>query len=315
MNKKGYIAYLESKGHTVNNIKYNIKLVEKFFAKVKKEDIHITKPDVLKYLEYLKTHTKQQNATRHKSLLALNHYFTFLYQNGQVAENPCFLIKIRGIKRKQLYNIFTPEELEELCDNYYELFVRNFEDNHYRHTPQQEKSALCRSRNALILSILVNQGVTTGEINKIELEDIDLIKAKIKIRGGQHSNGRTISLKATQIGLIIYYLQNIRPKILEYHTTENNRLFLALPDSNKQSTNSIGLVSAYVHLSNQLKTINKKFLNFKQVRASVITSWIKNYGLRKAQYLAGHRYTSSTENYLQNNLDDLIDDINKLHPF
>jgi hypothetical protein len=31
--------------------------------------------------------------------------------------------------------------------------------------------------------------------------------------------------------------------------------------------------------------------------------------------MAGHRYISSTENYLPNNIDDLIDDIKKLHPF
>lgn len=315
MDKKGFTAYLESKGNTVENIHYNIRFIEKFFAKVKKEDINITKPDILKYLEYLKTHTRQQNETRRHCLAALNHYFTFLYKNEKISDNPCFLIKIRGLKRKRLYNIFTPEELDTLCDNYYELFVRNFDNSRFRNELQQQMSDLSRSQNAVILSILVNQGVTTGEINKIELDDVDLIKAKIKIRGGLSSNERTIPLKATQIGLIIHYLQNIRPKILEYNTNESNKLFLSFPDNTKKSTNSKYLQYTYFQLTNQLKTINKKFLNFKQVRASVISFWIKNHGLRKAQYLAGHRYVSSTENYLQNNLDDLIDDINKLHPF
>jgi integrase len=202
-----------------------------------------------------------------------------------------------------------------MCDNYYQLFVRNFDDSRHRHKQQRKEAALCKERNAVILSIFVNQGATTGEINKIELDDLDLIKAKIKIRGGLSSNERILPLKATQIGLIMNYLQNIRPQLLAYHTTENNKLFLALPESSKKETDSDGLVSAYVYLTKQVKTFNQQFLNFKQVRASVITFWIKTYGLRKAQYMAGHRYVSSTENYLQNNLDYLIEDINKLHPF
>ena len=315
MNKKGFTAYLESKEYTVKTIKYSIKFVENFFARLKKEETQITKPDVLKYLEYLKTHTKQQNSSRNHQLSALNHYFTFLYKEGKITENPCLLIKIRGIKRKTLYKIFTPEELDELCDNYYELFVRNFDDSHHRSNPQRQRAALCRERNAVILSILTNQGVVTGEMNKMELDDVDLIKAKIKIRGGRHSNERTIPLKASQIGLIMNYLQNIRPQILEYQTKETNKLFLPLPNGNQKQTNSDVLSNIFIKLTKQTKTINKKFFNFKQVRASVITNWLKIYGLRKTQYLAGHRYVSSTEDYLPNNLDNLIDDINKLNPF
>ena len=315
MDTKGFTEYSEEKGHIAKTIKANIKYIEQFFAKVKKEDTQITKPDVLKYLEYLKTHTKQQNKSRQNCLAALNHYFIFLLRNGLIAENPCFLLKIRGIKRKTLYKIFTAEELDTLCDNYYELFVRNFDDSRHRSDHQRREAALCKQRNALILSIFIYQGATTGEVNKIELEDIDLIKAKIKIRGGRHSNERILLLNASQIGFLMYYLQNIRPQLLEYHTNETNKLFLALPENNQQTTNSNGLVSAYVHLTKQVKTINPKFLNFKQVRASVITCWLKNYGLRKTQYMAGHRYVSSTESYLSNNLENLIDDISKLHPF
>lgn len=52
-----------------------------------------------------------------------------------------------------------------------------------------------------------------------------------------------------------------------------------------------------------------------QLRASVITQWIKLYNLRKVQVMAGHRYISSTEAYKANNLDDLKEDIKNYHPF
>jgi site-specific recombinase XerD len=283
--------------------------------KTKKEDIQVTKPDVLKFMEYLKNRNLQKSY-RSQYLNAINHYFTFLYQEGKIAKNPCLFLKMRGVTKKTLYKIYTPEELEQLFDAYYQLFVRNYDDSYMRKHCQKQ-SRLSKERNALALSILFNQGATTSEIEKIELSDIDLIKATLKIRGSKKSNERVLPLKATQIGLFMNYLQKIRPQLLAYHKTNPDKLFLPLTKAkySGKEVHKEPLMYAFFALTNQLKSIDKQFLNVLQVRASVITFWIKTQGLRKAQYLAGHRYVSSTERYLHNNLDGLIDDINKLHPF
>jgi len=315
MDKTGFRKYLENKDLTPTSITVYTRFTERFFEKVKKEDIQITKPDVLNYLEYLQKNKRLENITRSVHLLAINHYFTFLYQAEKIAKNPCLLLKIRGKNKKKLYKIYTPEELEQLYDAYYQVFVRNFDNSHYRYEQQRQCSALGRERNALILSILINQGISTTEIDKIEVSDLDLIKATIRIRGGKKLNDRTLPLKVTQIGLIMHYLQNVRPQLLEYQAIENNKLFLLLPIPRKKEVKNDNLKGIFHSFTLQMKTIDKQFINFLQVRASVITFWIKTQGLRKAQYLAGHRYISGTENYLPNNLDNLIDDINKLNPF
>jgi len=59
---------------------------------------------------------------------------------------------------------------------------------------------------------------------------------------------------------------------------------------------------------------NQKVMNIKQIRASVITNWLGQYNLRKVQYLAGHRYISSTERYLQDDLENLHEIVNNFHP-
>ena len=64
-----------------------------------------------------------------------------------------------------------------------------------------------------------------------------------------------------------------------------------------------------------LRRINRSVKNLDQVRASVITHWVKAHDLRKAQYMAGHRYVSSTEAYKQQLLDELQADVKKFHPF
>lgn len=315
MNKSGFINYLESKGLAPLTQGQYLLDLQTFFNRVKKEDIQVTKPDILKHLEYLKKKKGLQNVTRQHHLIALNHYFTFLYQNAQITENPCLFIKIRGTNKKKLYKIYTPEELDGLFDSYYQLFVRGYDDSRHRHEAQRHYSTLYRERNALIVSILFNQGTTTSEIEKIQINDIDLIKATLKIRGGKRGNDRTLTLKATQIGLFMHYLQNIRPQLLEYQTTENEKLFLPLPAIHLKATSNEINREIFSPIVIQIKTIDKQFINFQQIRASVITFWIKTQGLRKAQYLAGHRYICTTEKYVANDLENLTEDINKLHPF
>ena len=319
MDKQGFTTYLEGKDFSTRTIECYIKRVDFFFGKYKiqKEDIKVTKPDILDFLEYLKNSRVQQSKSRTHYLVALNHYFNFLYEEGQIAQNPCWFLKLRGAKKKKLYNTYTPEELETLFDNYYQLFIRNFNDSHYRSDHQRNKTALCRERNIVILSILINQGITTGEIEKIELDDIDLFKAKIKIRGGRKSKERTLSLKATQIGLIMNYLEKIRPQLSTLQTGNTNYLFFALPSDSKctKKQSKEPLLSVFKQLAKQIQHIDKKFLKFTQIRVSVITSWLKTQNLRKTQYMAGHSNISSTEYYLSNNLDDLTENIHKLNPF
>ncbi len=66
-------------------------------------------------------------------------------------------------------------------------------------------------------------------------------------------------------------------------------------------------VNAVYNVVKKIKSQNKKVLNAQQIHASVITHWVKQYNLRKAQYMAGHRYVSSTERYLINDMDGLQD--------
>ena len=313
MKNKEFTAYLESKNLSVSSINYYSMYVEWFFRWAKKEDIQVTKPDILKYLEYLKNRKQVQNTTRKGYLTALNHYFTFLLQAEMVTENPCQFLKIRGTNKKQLHKLYTSEELDLLFDNYYQYFVRGYDDSHIPKN-QQKYSGLNRQRNTVILSLLVYQGIRTNEIGTIKTDDLDLIKANIKIRN-KKAGERVLPLKASQIGLFINYLQNIRPQIVEYQTVENEKLFLPLPKSGKRTAGEDMLKHIFKPLVGQVKTIDKQFLNFEQVRASVITFWLKTQGLRKTQYLAGHSTIISTENYLPNDIDNLIDDINKLHPF
>jgi integrase/recombinase XerD len=73
-------------------------------------------------------------------------------------------------------------------------------------------------------------------------------------------------------------------------------------------------INIWKALSREVKTVNKQFINFQQIRASVITHWLKQYNLRQVQYMAGHRFISSTERYLAGQIEELQEEIDNYHP-
>jgi site-specific recombinase XerD len=308
-----FIKYLEQKNLSKSTQKSYLRHVSLFQNWYQKEVENCSKSDVLKYLEYLKNIKNQANITRKNTLIALNHYFLHLIENERIAENPTSFLKIRGTRRKSLYKTYSLEELDNIYDNYYHVIISNFDDKNI--SPNQQKPAiLSRQRNYMMLGLLVYQGLSTNELQNITLSDLDLNKANIKIKSTSKSNQRTLNLKAAQIGGLMNYVQNIRPQFFEF-CAESDKLFLALPESGKSKTKSENLMNIIKSLSKQVNIFDKNFVNFKQIRASVITYWLKTEGLRKAQYYAGHKHISSTESYQPNNLDELSSDITKFNPF
>jgi len=320
MEEKQYIKYLQQKGLAKSTQKCyldNTKLFLKWLGTCaeynrSKEDIQCEKKDILNYLDYLKNKRHQKNITRRNQIIAIKHYFDFLQTGNLIETNPTALIKIRGVNRKQLTRIYTSEELDQIYDNYYHVYIRDFDNSHIPKN-QQKQSFLCRNRNFVMLGVLIYQGIITTELNKLDLDDIDLIKGTIKLKSSKRATERTLILKAPQIGSLMNYITTIRPQFLTY-TTESEKLFLPLPPSGNSKTESQDITTIKT-LSNQIKTLDKNFIDFRQVRTSVITNWIKTDGLRKAQHLAGHRHIHSTEAYLPNDLEALINDISTHHPF
>jgi site-specific recombinase XerD len=305
-----FIKYMESKNHAQSTQAGYLKFVELFLLWYKSDPINCTKKDILDYLAYLKKHTKQQNASRRSSITALNHYFNALMQAEMINHNPVARIKMRGANKKQLYKIYTPDELTELADNFYAVFISGFDDSYMKYPTKKHRSYLSRHRDYTMLTFLLFQGLPTAELPKINIDDIDLAKAKVKMRGDKNSGARTMPIQAAQMGALIHYINNIRPLYLDL-CGDTDRLFFSLSAEQYDKTFSAPLRK----LTRKVKSIDRNFINFAQTRASVITHWIQTEGLRKAQYLAGHRNIVSTEMYLPNDINSLMNDIQKFNPF
>jgi len=312
-NEVEFIQFLEAKNLSKKTQIAYIRNIDLFLAWYKKPIINCTKKDVLKYLEHLQVNKNLQNITRRNHLIAIGHYLSLLVQNETIKTNPTALIKIRGTHKQQLYRTYTAEELQTIYDNFYTVYVQNYDDSHIPKN-QRTQCFLSRQRNFIMLGFLINQGLATNELQKLHITDIDLNKGTVTIIGGKKSNERKLPLHPAQTGALIHYINNIRPQFFTY-CNESDKLFFTLPESSKQKTATTNLMHVFKPLTKQVKALDANFLNFKQVRASVITTWLKTQGLRKAQYLAGHKYISTTERYLPNEITGLIDDISKFNPF
>ncbi len=310
---KEFTQYLQAKDLTKSTQEAYLFNVNKFLQWYGKDIENCRKKDILAYLEYLKDRKKVANITRKNQLYALQHYFNFLYKSNNIASNPIALIKIRGANPRKLHKIYTPQQLDQLYDDYYTVFVKNFDNSHIPKN-QRLQNELSRQRNYIITGFLIYQGLVTSEFERINLADIDFLKATVKIYGRIRAKDRTLPLHASQIGALMHYIQNIRPQFLAF-CKESDRLFFALPVSGRKSTTSTSLKGVFKPLAEQLRTLTPDFTKIQLIRASRITQWLKTEGLRKTQYLAGHKTIVSTEAYLPNDLEQLTNDISQFNPF
>jgi len=287
-----FIKYLLQKGYSIKSGERYLKDIELYKKWLQKENITeqaVSYNDITHYIQSKKGKVKQ--ITIQTVLASLKQYYNYLQELGFVAENPTVNVQIKGIKRKVLHNILSKQELEKIYFDYKNL----------------ESESLSKKRNEIIVSLLVYQGLNTNDLQNLTVKDVKLREGKIFVKGSRRSNERTLKLEAHQILDFMEYQLKTRETILQ-ETKKQTDLFFVTQGS------SLKLQNVMQKLMKELHKQNKQVESVKQIRASVITGWLKVYNLREVQYFAGHRYVSSTENYLINDLEDLKEDINKYHP-
>jgi len=306
--KGNFISYLQSQDLAAATQKLYAYNLSRFLAWYENDPINCRKKDILNYLDYLQNKRKLQNVSRKTHLIALDYYYRFLGLNEVTA-----LLKIQGTKKKKLQYVFSSEELTQLFDDYHQNFIAHYrqDKNHTEH--HSRAILLSRQRNYTMLGFLVYQGLATNELDLLHLNHLDFLKATLKIE--RKGKERTLPLHASQIGSLMQYQEQIRPEFLS-GKGETDKLFLPLAEriyNGSESNQSVkGVVKTLTH---ELRKLHPKFTKLSQLRTSVITHWIKAEGLRKAQYLAGHKSIKSTEEYLPNNLEELTDELVKFNPF
>ncbi len=223
------------------------------------------------------------------SLAAIKRYYSYLNHIEARKDHPAITIKLKDNKRLevQLQDLFTEQELEQLLE-------------------RKERYQILKNRNKIIVSLLIYQGLTNGEIKDLKLKDVNLEEGSIYIKASRQANKRTLKLKSKQVLLFYKYIEIDRPKLLKVQT---NKLIIS-----KLGTAENGEGIGYLIETKRHLYPNRK-LNAKTIRQSVITNLLKQgKDLRIVQVFAGHKYPSSTERYRQTDTELLKTEVLKYHP-
>jgi integrase/recombinase XerD len=281
-----FIQYLQNKKYSAVTVdRYSI-YIKRFLTWLQDEELkaeEFTYTDLLEFMRYC----RQRGVTKHTTqniLGIVRHYCNYLIVEKKRADNPAAGVFIKGLVRKLPVNLLTMEEMEELYKQY----------SLQLHVDASKK---------IMFGLMVYQGVTVSELMRLEAAHIKLKDGKIFIKGTKRTNERLLNLNANQIVELQQYISKNKFK--------EGFLFIEPVRSDVSERN---INNRLQYMFKQLMQLNARVKNPKQLRSSVITHWLRSNHLRQVQYMAGHRYVSSTQRYQVNNLDDLQNELQQHHP-
>lgn len=281
-----FIQYLQNKKYSVVTVdRYSI-YIKRFLTWLVDEELKAEEfiyTDLLEFMRYC----QQRGVTKstvHNILCIVRHYCNYLIHEGKRTDNPAAGVFIKGLVRKLPTNLLSMEEMEELYKQY----------SLQLHVDASKK---------IMFGLMVYQGITVSELMRLEAVHIRLKDGKIFIKGTKRTNERLLNLNANQIVELQQYISKNKFK--------EGFLFI---EKVKEPISERNINNRLQYMFKQLRQLNPRTLNPKQLRSSVITFWLRQNNLRQVQYMAGHKYVSSTERYQVNNLDDLQNELKEHHP-
>jgi site-specific recombinase XerD len=245
--------------------------------------------EVLSYMGYLRATGKAPRSIINE-LCAIKTYYRYLQQTGQRADHPCAGLKYQGKVSWTLIldTLYTPKQMEDFLESH------------------QSGLPLLQSRDDVLISLLVYQGLSVTEVVHLEIQQVNLDKGTLYIKGSPRTNPRELALKPCQIMAINQYITICRPKLLTYAHRKDTQILLLSHLGRAMNPETVNW------------TINRgktTILSPQKIRQSVIYQKLKEgHDLRIVQAFAGHKYISSTESYKQSGLEELKLFIEKLHP-
>ena len=275
--------YLQQR-HAGGTVKRYLREIRLFFASVENPET-AGYQQVMDYIGELRRGGLDANPP----LCAIKQYYSYLVAEGIRGDHPAKSIRLRDKRKKdiQLQDLFKAEELALLLD-------------------RKERYPVLRNRNQIIISLLIWQGLTNGEVKNLEVGDIHLEAGTVYIKAQRKTGARTLKLQPRQVYWLMHYIGEDRPRLLKVQT---QKLIISKLGTEENGEGIGYIIETCRHLFPDRK------LNAKTIRQSVITNLLKEgKDLRLVQAFAGHKYPSTTEKYKQTHIEHLKQQVLKYHP-
>ena len=244
--------------------------------------------DVIEYFEKLSARQNLPTVVRKYMLIHIKRYYDYLVFTGKRDDHPCRSLHFKGRKDRGVIqsDLFTMEEMQSILKKAGEMGKQTV-------------------RHQAIVSFMVYQALKTEEIRNLKIKDINLAEGIINIQSSRKSNGRQLDMSHDQITMVIAYM-NVRKSAKPTDPLLINQY--NAPITERSITDTLLFVKGmYPH----------KELNPVMLRKSVLSHWlnVRKIPVEDVQLLAGIRWVSSLEKYLQPTQTEDQEVLKKYHPF
>jgi integrase len=208
-----------------------------------------------------------------------------------IINNPIRDFQVKNNEERVVHSPISEQELNELYYNYCIFLEEKPENPLIRRHDQAQIS----KRHKLVVSLLIFQGLDRGNIERLTVADLNVNQGPIYIASSPKSNSRVLNLHPSQLIIFYQYLHE-------------------LPEDQQQLFN-VGTQGILFYILAELKAINPVVTSVRHIKDSVLINWIKQHEKRKAQYMIGHKYVSSTEKFEKQDTTELSELMEKFHLF
>jgi integrase/recombinase XerD len=251
------------------------------------EDYHYK--DIIRYINLISS--KDESPSKRIHLLnGIKKYYDYLIDIGRRNDHPCRGFSIKNLRGREVIHqdLFSSKELELLMN-------------------REDRYVEMEQRNRVLSSLLIYQGLSSGEIHKLNISHIDLDNGTIFIKASPKISQRHLELSNKQFRLFELYINE-------------GRKLLMREDSEPFLLNKLGRRTTVDDINYYVSTFKGLFpdrnLNAGTIRQSVISNWLneKKISLEDVQLLSGQRWISTTARYRHNSMEENREIMNKFFP-
>lgn len=288
MNEQHFEQFIKSHGKTDKTIVCYLYDIRRFIETHPGYE-HYTFKDISAYFSGLTDQYRREDGrvtgSVSRILSSLKWLYAYLIASGIRDEYPFpQSYRILGTRKRGIntQHLFTTGDLEHLL-------------TYAREEPLRYPTL--RYRNLVTLGFLVYQALTSDELLSLPLDAVDLENGTVTIKGTKSTNGRILSLHASQYMILHHYLAESRPRLLKL-SPEDARMYPLLIISARGMQETASGLACFLRRYRPL--FPGKHITAEHIRMSVIWQWLNVYKkpLHDVQVWAGHKWPSSTEQYV-----------------
>lgn len=267
--------------------------IEKFYNFLIEESVELEEVDAIVIRNFLteELNSKVSKRSCKRRLSSLRHFFKYLYNRGQIKDNPFVFISAPKID-KRLPHVLYKEQIEE-------IFRLN-----------RQRTDELAYRDQAIISTLYFSGIRASELCALTMQDVSLKQRLIRVEHGKGNKERIVPINSECREDIEKYLKYSRNEFLAKTKMNPDKLFLT------RNGEPISLRTLERILDNiELKTGTFVNLHPHILRHSFATHLLENGAdLRVIQELLGHESINATQVYTHVTEEAMVDAYNSYHP-